>query len=104
MFIFPQYAKNREMIAKWLQLQSRDDVEFYVVVVHSRARAEFEAVSNFVTERIERVGGAETLRAASHAFATGFETLAARFYCYVESHATKRLRLGIHAVNNANDD
>ena len=86
------------------RLQSRDNVEFNVVVVDSRARAEFETVPNFVTERVESIGRAEALRAASHAVATGFETFAARFYCYVEFHAAKRLRPGVHAVNNADDD
>src|ERR1043166_1718289 len=70
-------------------LQSRGDVEFDEVVVDGGAGAEFEAVTDFVAEGIERVRGAEAVRAALHAFALSGEAVAALLNCYVESHATK---------------
>src|SRR5947209_5483884 len=68
------------------RLEGRNNVQFDEVVVDGGARAEFEAVADFVAEGVEGVGGAETPGTAGHAFALGDKAVAAGFHCYVESH------------------
>jgi hypothetical protein len=88
-------------VAEAGELQRRHDVEFDEIVVDGGAGTEFEAVTDFVAEGVERIGGAETRRAALHAFALGDEAVAARIHCDIESHAAGSLRLDIDAVNDA---
>jgi hypothetical protein len=93
-------ARSGDLRRTALWSQCGHDVKFDEIVVDGGAGTEFKAVTDFVAEGVERIGGTETRRAALHAFALGHEAVAARIHCNIKSHAAGSLRLDIDAVND----
>ena len=86
-------------------LPARDDIQFNECFLHTRARAELEAVTNFFAEGIEGVGGTQAASVALRVFAVRHITpVAAGFNCDFEPHVKVTLPLGINAVNDPNSD
>ena len=79
-------------------------MQFDIIVVHRRARAEFEAITDFLAKGVKGVGGAKAVAEALRVFATGrIAASAGGFHCGFECD-TETLRRGINTVNDANDD
>ena len=68
-------------------LQRGDDVELDEIVIDGGAGAEFQSITDFVTECIERVGGAEAGGVAGEAFAFGDKAVTVGGYGDIESHS-----------------